>query len=113
MVRLFEARDQTLRMSHLAAAANATQSQLSHAVKRLQEQGWVVRSRSENDGRGWNATLTESGADMLRKAAPGHARRVRELLFEPLTRDQQRQLRDIAETVERHMHKRPSDPEVN
>lgn len=41
LVHLSEARDRTMRMSELAIAIEGSQSQLSHAVNRLEERGWV------------------------------------------------------------------------
>lgn len=102
LVHLSEAPNRTLRMSALAAAAEGTQSQLSHAVNRLEERGWVRRERCEEDGRGWLAVLTEFGMDALREAAPGHVECVRSALFDALTARQQQQLLHIAKSVLDH-----------
>lgn len=99
LVHLSEATDRTLRMSALAAATEGTQSQLSHAVNRLEERGWVRRQRCLDDGRGWFAVLTEEGFEALQAAAPGHVECVRSVLFDPLTQQQQAQLLQIARSV--------------
>ena len=52
LVRLSEAPDRSLRMSELADLTLSSRSRLSHAVARLEERGWVVRTRSETDRRG-------------------------------------------------------------
>lgn len=99
LVHLSEAADRTMRLSDLAIATEGTQSQLSHAVSRLQERGWVRRERCASDGRGFNAVLTEDGFAALEAAAPGHVECVRSVLFDPLSTQQLHQLRTIAEAV--------------
>jgi DNA-binding MarR family transcriptional regulator len=96
LVHLSEAPDRTMRMSELAAATEGSQSQLSHAVNRLEERGWVQRERCTQDGRGWFAVLTESGFTALAAAAPGHVECVRSVLFDPLTAEEQSMLGQIA-----------------
>ena len=44
LVRLSEAPDRSLRMSELADLTLSSRSRLSHAVARLEERGWVVRT---------------------------------------------------------------------
>jgi DNA-binding MarR family transcriptional regulator len=99
LVQLSEAPGRTLRMSALAAATEGSQSQLSHAVNRLEERGWVSRTRCREDGRGWFACLTDEGMQALVDAAPGHVNCVRKTLFDPLTEQQQQALLEIARTV--------------
>ena len=99
LVHLSEAKGRTMRMSALATAIQGTQSQLSHAVTRLEERGWVAREKCADDGRGWLAVLTDEGMRALAAAAPGHVACVRSVLFDPLTKQQQQQLLDIAQTV--------------
>jgi DNA-binding MarR family transcriptional regulator len=70
-------------------------SRLSHAVAKLEEVGWVRRSRHARDGRSTVATLTDEGFAALADAAPGHVEQVRRALFDPLTDEQVRQLREI------------------
>jgi DNA-binding MarR family transcriptional regulator len=99
LVHLSEAPDRTMRMSELAVATEGSQSQLSHAVNRLEERGWVQRQRCQQDGRGWYAVLTEAGFAVLAAAAPGHVACVRSVLFDPLSAEQQRMLGEIAGLV--------------
>src|SRR5690349_12850932 len=89
----------TLRMSDLAAVTQSSQSRLSHAVSKLEANGWVRRSQCPDDRRGTLATLTERGMEVLREAAPGHVRTVREHLFDRLTPEQVEQLTAIWRSV--------------
>jgi DNA-binding MarR family transcriptional regulator len=84
LAMLSEAPGRSLRMNQLAEVLNASQSRTSHAVSRLEEQGWVRRERTPDDGRGQVATLTDEGWDRLVTLAPGHAETVRSAMFDPL-----------------------------
>ena len=96
LVRLSEAPERALRMSALAARSQSSRSRLSHAVSRLEETGWVVRRSCADDKRGQVAHLTDEGFAALAAAAPGHVESVRKHVFDPLTPEQQEQLRTIS-----------------
>lgn len=89
----------TLRMSELALFAEGSLSRLSHVVKRLEQREWVYRTPDPADGRYTRAILTDKGRQKVAEAAPGHAAEVRRLVFDPLTKAQQRQLRDIGRRI--------------
>jgi DNA-binding MarR family transcriptional regulator len=96
LVRLSEAPDRALRMSALADRSQSSRSRLSHAVARLEENGWVERRVCVDDKRGQVAHLTDAGFAALAAAAPGHVEGVRRHVFDPLTAEQVRQLREIS-----------------
>ncbi|MEE1791524.1 MarR family transcriptional regulator [Streptomyces sp. BE308] len=96
MSSLSTAPERTLRMSDLARYAGSTLSRLSNVVIRLEKRGWVRRHPDLSDGRATLATLTDDGMDKVVAAAPGHVDAVRELIFDPLTKAQQRHLGDIS-----------------
>ena len=96
LVRLSEAPDRALRMSALADRSQSSRSRLSHAVARLEENGWVERRVCADDKRGQVAHLTDAGFAALAAAAPGHVEGVRRHVFDPLTPEQVRQLREIS-----------------
>ncbi len=99
LVMLSEAPDRSLRMNQLAHYAMASQSRLSHAVARLEQQGWVRRERASGDRRGQLAILTDAGYDRLVEVAPSHAETVRSTVFDPLSDDQLVDFRSICQTV--------------
>jgi DNA-binding MarR family transcriptional regulator len=99
LVRLSEAPEHTLRMSDLAEACGSSRSRLSHAVARLEANGWVRRQGVPSDRRGQLAVLTDEGYATLAAAAHGHVEGVRRHLFDPLTPDQVEALRKISEAV--------------
>jgi DNA-binding MarR family transcriptional regulator len=103
LVALSEAPQRSMRMSELADRCLSSRSRLSHAVSRLEERGWVRRQVCESDGRGQLAVLTDEGFAALEAAAPVHVEGVRTHLFDQLTPQQVQNLRDIGETLLRHL----------
>jgi len=93
--------ERTMRMSRLAAFTEGSLSRLSQVIARLEKRGWVRRTPDPADGRYTLAILTDTGWDVVVAAAPGHVAEVRRLIFDPLTKAQQRQLRDIGQRIMR------------
>lgn len=93
--------ERTMRMSRLAAYTEGSLSRLSQVVARLEKRGWIRRTPDPADGRYTLATLTDTGWDTVAAIAPGHAAEVHRLIFDPLTKAQQRQLRDIGQRIMR------------
>src|SRR3954465_6020662 len=99
LVGLAEAPNRRLRMTELAIKAKTPPSRLSHAVARLEKNGWVRREDCPSDKRGQFAVLTDEGADVLRRTAPGHVSAVRQAVFERLTPEQQKSLGEIMQIL--------------
>ena len=74
----------------------------------LEKRGWVRRSPDPSDGRYTLAILTDEGWAKVAATAPGHVEAVRRLVFDPLTKAQSRQLRDIGRRIMRAID--PSGP---
>lgn len=98
---LSTAPEHTMRMSRLAALTEGSLSRLSQVVARLEKRGWIRRTPDPADGRYTLAILTDTGWDTVVAAAPGHVAEVHRLIFDPLTKAQQRQLRDIGRRIMR------------
>src|SRR5919205_605507 len=103
LVALSETPERMMRMSELADRCLSSRSRLSHAVSRLEERGWVRRQVCADDGRGLLAVLTDEGFAALEGAAPVHVESVRTHLFDQLSPAQIAALRDIGETLLRHL----------
>lgn len=99
LVRLSEVPDRRLRMSALADRSMSSRSRLSHAVARLEENGWVRRETCATDRRGQLAVLTDAGFAALADAAPGHVEGVRTHLLDSLTTEQVQQLAEICKVI--------------
>jgi DNA-binding MarR family transcriptional regulator len=103
LVALSETPGRMMRMSELADRCLWSRSRLSHAVSRLEERGWVRRQVCEDDGRGQLAVLTDEGFAALEAAAPIHVENVRSHLFDQLTPAQVAAMRDLGETLLKHL----------
>jgi DNA-binding MarR family transcriptional regulator len=112
LAALSQAPDRAARMSELAEATSSSRSRLSHAVARMEAQGWVRRVRCVTDKRGQVAVLTEAGCGALAAAAPCHVDGVRRHLFQHLTPAQVRQLRTISEAIATHLTAAPAAAEA-
>lgn len=99
LAMLSEAPGRSMRMNQLAEIVLASQSRLSHAVARLEDQGWVRREQASGDRRGQVAILTDAGYQRLVEVAPSHAETVRGTMFDALTEEQLVAFRTICETV--------------
>ena len=99
MALLSDAPGFTLRMSELAMMAEGSLPRLSQVVARLEQHGWVRRTPDPADGRYTLAMLTDEGGAKVAEAAPGHVEEVRRLVFDPLTKAQTRQLREIGRRI--------------
>jgi DNA-binding MarR family transcriptional regulator len=98
LVGLAEEPERAVQLSSLAQYAFGSQSRLSHAVSRLEKQGWVTR-RACCNVRAIEAVLTDEGYAKLVEAAPGHVREVRRLVIDVLSPDQIGHVDDICRAL--------------
>jgi DNA-binding MarR family transcriptional regulator len=98
---LADAPDRTLRMSVLASYANSSLTRLSRAAARLETKGFLRRAPDPSDGRYTLAMLTKAGLEKFQQATPGHVETVHQLILDPLTQAQRRQLREISRRITR------------
>lgn len=84
MNALSMAPDHTMQVTDLAAMIGWERSRASHHLRRLSERGLAERVQSAEDGRATDAVLTKKGMNAMVEAAPGHAKLVKKLFFEPL-----------------------------
>ncbi len=84
-------------MGELASFSQGSPSRLSHAVARLEREGWIERSNGE--ARCVNARLTEAGRRKLVDSAPGHVTEVRRLVIDVLSAEQLTALGEAARLI--------------
>jgi DNA-binding MarR family transcriptional regulator len=89
----------TMRMSDLAVFTEGSLSRLSNVAARLEKRGWLRRDPDPADGRYTLAILTDEGWEKVTASAPAHVDEVRRLVFDPLTKAQQRQLRELSRRI--------------
>lgn len=93
-----------LRLSELAAVADASLSRLSHVVTRLEKRGLVTRMPCPDETRATLAVLTPNGRDEVVAHAPGHVREVRYRVFDALEPDDVADLARITERLLTHLN---------
>jgi len=86
--------DRRLKLSALAADANASLSRLSHVVTKMERHGWVRRETVAGERGAW-AVLTDAGFAKLVEAAPDHVETVRSLIFDGLDAAHVRALTEV------------------
>jgi DNA-binding MarR family transcriptional regulator len=99
LAMLSEAPGRTLTMGELAEVVRSSPSRLSHAVSRLEDAGWVKRTKHAPDRRTTLAQLTDEGFEVLATAAPGHVEAVRRHMFDRLGPEQVRVLNEALATI--------------
>jgi DNA-binding MarR family transcriptional regulator len=96
---LRRAGERGLRMSDLASRVVLSSSGVTRAVDQLERKGLVERGVFEGDKRGYLATLTAEGRDILRKATAVHVRGLREHFLQHMSRTELEHLATALEAV--------------
>lgn len=112
LVHLARAPHRRMRMTRLAENAKITRSRLSHAIARLEKNGWVRREDCPSDKRGQNAILTDEGEGVLARSAPGHVAAVRQAIFDRLAPEQVTQLGEIMRVMAKGLQPDGSDADL-
>lgn len=88
LVRIADAPDGEVRMSELAQRVITSKSGLTYQIGTLEKRGLVRRRACATDIRGVFAVITDSGRDVLSRAAPGHVAAVRQALIDVLDEEE-------------------------
>lgn len=91
--------DDEIGVSALAAALRYSPSRLSHALRRLERDGWVARRPDPDDGRAQRVRLTDEGQARIEIIAPKHVVEVRQRVFDQLTTAQVDELGAISDAL--------------
>lgn len=97
LAALADTQDGAMGMGELASFSQGSPSRLSHAVARLEREGWIERRSGE--ARCVNARLTPAGQQKLVDSAPSHVAEVRRLVVDVLTPEQLRAIGEAARLV--------------
>jgi len=87
LVQLTEAPEGRLRVTELARALTWERSRASHHLTRMQGRGLVTKEECADDRRGSFVVVTPEGRAAIDRAAPSHARTVKDLVFAGLGED--------------------------
>ena len=96
---LRRAGERGLRMSDLASRVVLSSSGVTRAVDQLERKGLVERCVFEGDKRGYLATLTAEGRDLLRKATAVHVQGLREHFLKHMSRTELEHLATALEAI--------------
>lgn len=99
LVRMSELPGRRCTMTELAQMTQFSASRLSHAMTRLEKRDWITRAKDRRDPRTTIATLTDTGFEALRVAAPSHVEHVRSIIFDRFDDEEQKQLRTLCEKL--------------
>ena len=107
LMGLFEAPGNKLRMTDLADSLVVSRSGLTYQAGLLEKAGLITRTPSPDDERSTTLGLTAAGRERIAAVLPGHVDVVRQLLLDPLTRDDLGALADLLTRVRDHMRAAP------
>src|SRR5215218_10147438 len=107
LARLGDAPSGSHRMTDLADGVVYSRSALTYQAGLLEKAGLVTRSPAADDERGIAVTITDAGRKRLTQVFPGHIEVVKQLLLEPLSRDDVEALAGLLEPVRDHMRSIP------
>jgi DNA-binding MarR family transcriptional regulator len=99
LTRLRRAGERGFRMSDLASPVVLSPSGVTRAVDQLERRGLVERCVFEGDKRGYLATLTVEGRDLLRRATSVHVQGLREHFLTHMRRTELEHLVTALEAV--------------
>lgn len=95
------------RMTDLADGVVMSRSGLTYQAGLLEKAGLVERGPSPDDDRGVTVTVTGAGRERVAAVLPGHVEVIRDLLLQPLTRDDVVALSGLLAPVRDHMRAAP------
>jgi DNA-binding MarR family transcriptional regulator len=84
LMHLSETPERKLRMTELATRCDLSLSGMTRLVSRLAVEGLVRRTKTDLDGRGAFAVLTDDGFTRLKEAYPDHLASVRRVVMDHL-----------------------------
>lgn len=95
LMNLSDAPAGRMRMSELAERLLLSRSGITRLADRLVARGLIARERCSDDGRGYNAQLTEQGRSLVEAARPDHLAAVRRIFLSRLRDDEIHTLGEI------------------
>ena len=99
-----------VRLTVHVAGAPRVGAQPPFAPRQALGGGLEERDECVDDGRGAFVAMTEQGRAAIERAAPGHARTVRRLMFDQLSDDEVDTLGDVLATVLTQLSQRAGPP---
>jgi DNA-binding MarR family transcriptional regulator len=98
--------------AQLADAMAHSRSRVTHTVARMEAVGYVTRGTTPEDGRGVVATMTDTGYDLLVRAAPCHVESVRRNIVDLVPAEDFAAVGRVFDRVSDHLVNRHPEAEI-
>ena len=105
LVALSELTVPSVNLNRLAQGLGWEISRMSHQISRMEETGFVKKSRNTDDSRCFDVSITAKGRKMAEAAIPLQSKEINHCFSEVLTQTQMKSLIEISEAISSHMKK--------
>jgi DNA-binding MarR family transcriptional regulator len=103
LVALSELTVPSVNLNRLAQGLGWEISRMSHQISRMEETGFVKKSRNTDDSRCFDVSITAKGRKMAEAAIPLQSKEINHCFSEVLTKAQMKSLIEISEAISNHM----------
>jgi DNA-binding MarR family transcriptional regulator len=103
LVALSELTTPSVNLNRLARGLGWEISRMSHQISRMEEIGFVKKSRNADDSRCFDVSITAKGRKIAEAAIPLQSKEINHCFSEVLTQAQMRSLIEISEAISNHM----------
>ena len=103
LVALSELTVPSVNLNRLAQGLGWEISRMSHQISRMEETGFVKKSRNTDDSRCFDVSITAKGRKMAEAAIPLQSKEINHCFSEVLTQAQMKSLIEISEAISNHM----------
>jgi DNA-binding MarR family transcriptional regulator len=103
LVALSELTVPSVNLNRLAQGLGWEISRMSHQISRMEETGFVKKSRNTDDSRCFDVSITAKGRRMAEAAIPLQSKEINHCFSEVLTQAQMKSLIEISEAISNHM----------
>lgn len=103
LLTLFELKVSSISLNNLATELGWEISRISHQIKRMEENGFVKKSRNEKDHRSFDVSITRAGKEIITAAVPLQSQEINHCFSSTLTQKQKTTLIEISNAISRHM----------
>ena len=103
LVALSELTVPSVNLNRLAQGLGWEISRMSHQISRMEETGFVKKSRNTDDSRCFDVSITAKGRKIADAAVPLQSKEINHCFSEVLTQAQMKSLIEISEAISTHM----------
>lgn len=104
LVSLSELQTDSVSLNRLAIGLGWEISRMSHQISRMEASGLVNKSRSAEDSRSFNVSITARGRKLAESAIPLQSKEINHCFSNVLTKQQMETLIEISDAISKHMN---------